>query len=54
MKELHNVNQETKYMRAFHLETLHSGEIHILRYIILKPTVQITVLFWPFFVCIPK
>ncbi len=34
-------------MRAFHLETLHFGEIHTLRYIILRPTVQITVLFWP-------
>ncbi len=37
-----------KHMRVFHLETLHFGEIHNLRYIILKPTVQITALFWPF------
>ena len=35
-------------MGAFHLETLHFGEIRNMRYIILRSTVQITVLFWPF------
>ncbi len=35
-------------MREFNLEMLHFGEIQTLRYIILMPTVQITVLFWPF------
>ena len=36
------------HMRAFHLEMLHFGEIHTMRYIILRPIGQITVSFWPF------
>ncbi len=36
-------NQLGHQERAFPLETLHFGEIHTLRYIILKPAVQITV-----------
>ncbi len=35
-------------MRAFHLETLHFGEIHTLRYIPFKPAGQIIVSFWTF------
>ncbi len=31
------------HVRAFHLETLHFSEIHTMRYIILRPTGQITI-----------
>ena len=48
-QELHILEFDNgSYLRAFHLETLHFVESHTLRYMILRPTVQINVLFWPF------
>ena len=43
MQEHHVVVIVLNNVRAFHLETLHFGEIHTLRYMILRPTVQINV-----------